>query len=690
MAARLRNTLRYKLLLLVLLPIFLVLPVLLILAMHWGEKFGYDQLYHKVNSDLAVAHHAFMTYQQSNLQELGKVAESYAFRTGFYQGDTATLTKLLDKTRRRQNLAFIHITDRYGNVLFDPDHITRSKPSRLTQKAMSGTPSSGIEIFSHQDLLDESKSLAQRVMLPLIKTPYAKPIDRSEEDRGMMLRVVYPIHDLLMNDVVAVLDAGVLLNGNFNFVDTLRDLVYGPGSLMKGSIGTVTVFMDDVRISTNVPLAKGERALGTRVSQQVRSQVLEQGKKWIDRAFVVNDWYISAYEPIQDDTGKRVGMLYAGFLEAPFSKEMNHTIQMLLLGFILVMSLSAFLAVKGAKSIFQPVESIAKVVRDTQLGRESRIGEVGSHDELGELARQFDNMLDLIHDREEQIRKAGEELEHKVEERTSELKQKNNALKRTIHLLRETREQLVMSKKLAALGELTAGIAHELNNPTAVILGNMEVLIDELGESLAPAQYEADLVIEQVYRIRSIINNLLQYSRSSEFVGQLSSIDVNQLIDDSMVLVRHVIEKHGVSVQMSLNASHNILINRQELQQVIINLCVNAIQAMGDGGVLSLATRDWDDRGVVISVRDTGSGIEKPHMDKLFDPFFSTKGNEGTGLGLSVSYGFVKRYGGDITVSSEPGHGALFEVWLLRAPKVDEASQEQAFETLLEQAGRQL
>jgi two-component system NtrC family sensor kinase len=688
MLARVRNTLRYKLLLLVLLPIFLVLPVVLLLAMHWGQRFGYDQLYHKVNSDLAVAHHAFETFQQSNLQELGKVAESYVFRTSFYEGDTSTLTSLLDNLRRQQNFAFIHITDRYGNCLYESGHPLRTKPSQLTKLAMAGTPSSGIEIFSHDELRNESPVLAQRVRLPLLETPYAKPIDKTQEDRGMMLRVIYPIHDLLVDDVVAVLDAGVLLNGNFHFVDTLRDLVYGPGSLMKGSIGTVTVFLDDVRISTNVPLGKGERALGTRVSQQVRDHVLGRGAKWINRAFVVNDWYISAYEPILDVNGKRVGMLYAGFLEAPFTQEMNRTIQMLLLGFAIVMILSSIWAVKGAKSIFQPVESMAEVVRDTQEGRESRIGEVGSQDELGELARQFDNMLDLIHEREEQIRRAGEELEHKVEERTSELQQKNRDLKQTIHLLKETREQLVMSKKLAALGELTAGIAHELNNPTAVILGNMEVLIDELGEALAPARFEADLIIEQVYRIRSIINSLLQYSRSSEYVGMLNTVDVNQLIKDSLVLVKHSIDRQGVKIRQNLNAHNSISINRQELQQVIINLCVNAVQAMESGGVLTLGTRDWDDRGVVISVQDTGSGIDSRHLERLFDPFFSTKGNDGTGLGLSVSYGFVKRYGGNITVSSEPGRGSLFEVWLLSSPPMDEASQEQAFEALLEQAGR--
>ncbi|MDH5184660.1 MAG: cache domain-containing protein, partial [Gammaproteobacteria bacterium] len=511
----LRDTLRYKLLLLVLLPIFLVIPLILFLAGHWGQRFGYEQLYHKVNTDLAVAHHAFETFQQSHLQVLGRLAESYSFRTSFYEGNKSSLQGQLDELKKKHNLAFIHITDSQGRWLYE-DNGNHSRSSSLTQQAMEAKPVSGIEIFSRQDLLNENPLLAQRVELSLLETPFALPSDREREDRAMVLRVVYPIQDLLVDDVVAVVDAGILLNNNFHLVDTIRDLAYSEGSLMKGSIGTVTIFLDDVRISTNVPLAKGERALGTRVSALVRNHVLGQGNNWIDRAFVVNDWYISAYEPIIGVNGDRVGMLYAGFLEAPFRQQMDTAIQLLLAIFAGVMLLAAFWAVRGAKSIFHPVEAITQVVRDTQQGKDTRIGNMDSHDELGELSIQFDAMLDLIHEREEDIRRAGEELEHKVDERTRELQRKNAALKESIHLLKETREQLLMSKKLAALGELTAGIAHELNNPTAVILGNMEVLIDELGSNLDPARFEAELIIEQVDRIRSIINNLMQYSRRTE------------------------------------------------------------------------------------------------------------------------------------------------------------------------------
>ncbi|MBD3609421.1 MAG: cache domain-containing protein [Gammaproteobacteria bacterium] len=681
---KIRNTLRYKLLLLVLLPIFLVIPLVLFLAGHWGQRFGYDQLYHKVSIDLSVAHHAFETFKQSNLSTIGALAESYSFRTSFYEGNARSLQLQLDELKKKHNLAFIHITDKSGRWLYEDSPPFKSKPSTLTEQAMQGTPVFGIEIFSRQELQKESALLAQRVELPLLKTPYAVPSDKEKEDRAMMLRMVYPIHDLLVDETVAVIDVGVLINNNFQLVDTIRDLAYGEGSLMKGSIGTVTIFLDDVRISTNVPLGKGERALGTRVSEKVRNHVLNEGYNWVDRAFVVNDWYISSYEPIYNVSGERVGMLYAGFLEAPFREQMTAALQILIGMFVIVMVLAGFWAFLGAKAIFHPVEAMTLVVRDTQQGKESRIGQVSSHDELGELAIQFDTMLDLIHEREEEIRKAGEELEHKVDERTRELQQKNTDLKETIHLLKETREQLVMSKKLAALGELTAGIAHELNNPTAVILGNMEVLMAELGSKLEPVKFEADLVIEQVDRIRSIINNLLQYSRPTEFGGDVENLNINKLMEDTLILVRHLIDKKQIRVKRNFTAMTSVNINRQELQQVIINLLVNAIQAMEKHGELTITTREWDDKGVVIGVRDNGSGIEEQHKDRLFDPFFSTKKSDGTGLGLSVSYGLIRRYGGNISVESTLGEGTLFEIWLLTNPSVDEASQEQAFDKIIE------
>ena len=433
-----------------------------------------------------------------------------------------------------------------------------------------------------------------------------------------------------------------------------------------------------MRITTNVPLAPGERALGTRVSEEVRSRVLDHGKSWIDRAFVVNDWYISAYVPILDETGKRVGMLYAGYLEAPYRTLLWQALGVLIFLFLVLMFLSWLVAVRGAESIFKPLEAMARVVHATRAGKEKRVGKVASQDEIGELAREFDVMLDLLEERSQQVREWADQLETKVAERTAELQDKNADLMRTIRVLRETRQQLVVAEKLAALGELTAGVAHEINNPTQVMLGNLDVIMEELGPAVVPVQKEIELVIQQVYRIQEIINNLLQYARPDEFAGYMAEVDINNLVTETLKLVQHMRKGSNFSIDLDLKATQTITINQQELQQVLVNILVNAIHAVQErNGKILVMSRNWNERGVFVSVKDNGMGMDEEQLGRIFNPFYSTKGQgEGSGLGLSVSYGLIRRYGGNISVNSSPGEGAEFTIWLLRKPELveDEAT----------------
>jgi len=363
-------------------------------------------------------------------------------------------------------------------------------------------------------------------------------------------------------------------------------------------------------------------------------------------------------------------MLYAGFLEAPFRLSLWRALGMLVLMFILLMLVSSVVAVKGAKSIFRPLEAMSSVVRATREGRSQRIGKVASRDEIGELAREFDGMLGLLEARNREIRQWADQLEDKVQERTAELEQKNADLHRTIRVLRQTRQQLVVAEKLAALGELTAGVAHEINNPTAVILGNMDVMVDELGSAAEPVRNEIDLIIEQIYRIRDIIDNLLQYARPDEYAGYLVDVDINRLVQDTLKLVQHLKKETWFDLELALDASIAIRISPQELQQVLINLIVNAVHALPrEGGTVGISTRDWEGKGLVLQVRDNGCGMNEEQLSHIFNPFYSTKGQgEGTGLGLSVSYGLIRRYGGNITVRSTPGGGTCFSVWLLAEP----------------------
>ncbi|KAG1663514.1 Sensor protein ZraS [Nymphon striatum] len=229
--------------------------------------------------------------------------------------------------------------------------------------------------------------------------------------------------------------------------------------------------------------------------------------------------------------------------------------------------------------------------------------------------------------RNQEIQEWADSLEDKVESRTTELKHKNQDLENSIKLLRQTRQQLVVAEKLAALGELTAGVAHEINNPTAVMLGNLDIMVDELGKNAIPVQKEIDLILS---------TDLLQYAHPDEYSGYINMVEVNTLIKDTLKLVNHLSQGKSIEFKMDLRATQVVEINPQELQQVLVNLLVNAIHALEkDDTEITLKSRNWKDKGVVISVSDNGKGIEKEHLEQIFNPFFSTKEQgEGTGLGF--------------------------------------------------------
>jgi two-component system NtrC family sensor kinase len=668
------SAIRYKLLVLVLFPILLVMPIALALAIVWGTDFTYKQLYNKVNTDLSVSHDIFKRIRKDYLNQLERLGESYIFRTALLASDQTQLVQLVSELRERENYSYLHLLNSAGQYVSPEKVLVDARSSSALLNAYRGNMSAGIEIFSASDLRNISDVLYQQALIELIETPRARPSIKTHENRGMMIRVLYPIKDT-HDELMAILDGGILLNGNFGLVDTIRDLVYGEGSLPEGSIGTVTVFLDDVRITTNVPLHETERAMGTRVSDEVKNHVLDNGETWLDRAFVVDDWYISSYEPILDIDGNRVGMLYAGYLESPYRLALWKALTVLVLMFLGLMFLSSVVSIRGAKSIFRPLESMSRVVQATAHGDESsRIGNIKSSDELGELARGFDHMLDLLQIRNDEVRQWAEHLEDKVSERTAELMQKNEELHQTIRMLRQTRQQLVLAEKLAALGELTAGVAHEINNPTQVILGNLDLLVTQLGETIEPARAEVDLVIQQVYRIQGIINNLLQYARPKEYAGYetgLEEVDVNAVIVDTMQLIQHLHSSRNFELNTILQSDIDIRIDPQELQQVLVNLTVNAVHALPrEGGSVLIETRNWDRKGIRITVKDNGDGITRENLKNIFNPFFSTKQQgEGTGLGLSISYGLIRKYGGTITANSRPGEFTEFVIWLLKEPE---------------------
>ncbi|MBT9506120.1 MAG: cache domain-containing protein [Rhodoferax sp.] len=680
----LTRSIRNKLLAMALLPLLVVLPLLLGALVIWGNA-AYDRLLiTKVRSDLAVAR----GYFGQVLGEVGSgtlaVAQSHTLHLALAQHDLQSLQVLLEKERRRLGFDFINLYSPQGVLLtadWTPSHQSAQSTSAALRATASGMASThqpaprnaSLTLLNANELLALAPHLAPRIRIPLIATRGAAPIERTVEDRALVMLSNTPVLGL-KGETLALLRGGVLLNQNLDLIDHINRIVYPDGSLPFGSNGTATLFMDDVRITTNVRLFQDQRAIGTRVSQAVRDAVLARGDTWLDRAFVVNDWYVSAYEPLMDAAGRRVGMLYVGYLEEPF-RLVKYNILSLIIGiFLFVIVLAAVFSVRWARSIFRPVEQMNRTMQHAEEGDTSaRVGAVEARDEIGALAIHLDQLLDVIDEKTRALQRWAGELDAKVTERTHELAQSTASLQ-------QAQQKLVKSEKLAAIGQLTASVAHEINNPIAVMQGNLDLMRETLGDHARPVAAELRLMDQQVERMRLIVTQLLQYARPTEYAGYVETVDVNRVLENSLVLVSHLLAHTRIEVVRRLQATRNIGINEQELQQVVINLLINAIQAMPEGGTLLLDTHDRGETptsaGVVIEVRDSGAGLSPPAREKLFRPFFTTK-NDGNGLGLWISLGLVERYGGSISGANrrdrgEDAPGAVFSISLLSEPQKQE------------------
>jgi signal transduction histidine kinase len=659
------QSVRFRLLAIALLPMLVILPLLLgVAAYRWNARFD-ATLISKVNGDLTIAHQYLARILEKTGVQIRGLSLSFRFREVEEQETLSAVETLLEQSRKEMGLDFLYLMDASGKVVASSPALKGAPRSDwpIIASALSGqSPSTGIDIFTSDELAAISPALAERARLDLVSTPNAVPTDRSTETHGMVVHAASRAS--APGGGPGALVGGILLNQNLEFIDTINDLVYQAASLPEGSQGTATLFLDDVRVSTNVRLFEGRRALGTRVSAAVRSAVLGEGRTWLDSAFVVNDWYISAYEPLVDTYGKRVGMLYVGFLQKPFNDAKLETLLIIALAFIAITAATVPVFLRWAQSIFMPLERVTATIGEVESGNLSaRTKLPASGDEIGRVAVHLDTLLDQIQERDRQLREWNEELNIRVRERTRDLELANLKLEATT-------KQLIMSEKLAAIGEITAGVAHEINNPIAVMQGNLDVIRSVIGDEVEKAKIEFRLVDEQIHRISQIVTKLLQFARPEEYAGYVERHAPGAVVADCLPLVQHLLNKTEIKVERKDRASRLVLMNRTELQQVLINLIVNAIHAMPDGGRLTLRSYDADRDGmpgIVIEVGDTGIGMEPDVVEKVFDPFFTTKRREGTGLGLSISQTLIKRQRGQIAVESEIGRGSTFRVWLPEA-----------------------
>lgn len=596
----------------------------------------------KVRHDLNAAREIYLGRLELINDAVRMTSERFFLRDALLSGNLDVANHELWRIKNQEGLDILTLTDASGNVILRTSYIdnvgdNQSHDELIKAVMKDKKPIASTILISGEDLNEESPLLAQKAYFNFIETPRARPRDEIVETDGMMLKAASPVFDS-QNNLIGVLYGGTILNRNFEIVDKVKETVYEKLKYKSKDIGTATIFQDDVRISTNVKNDNGTRALGTRVTQEVYNQVVNEGEPWIGRAYVVNDWYITAYEPIRDVTDKIIGILYVGVLEEKYNDIRQETIltfaAITIAGALVSLIVSYFIAQRILVPIFKLVNA-SKAVASGDL--DAKV-EINTNDELEYLADSFNAMAQALKKRDEQFKEFAT-------------------------------QRIMASERLALIGQLSANVAHELNNPLTGIVTFSHLILEET-ECDDPHRTSIEKIVGQATRCRDIIRGLLDFSRQRKPNKTLSNI--NTVMDQCISFVEN--QALFLNIEIIKNFQEDlpmIVIDPSQIERVIMNMIINAAEAMDGNGKLTLATRHCPTPHCIeLQFSDTGPGISEGNIEKIFDPFFTTKDvGHGTGLGLAISYGVVKAHKGIISVESEVGKGTTFFVKLpIKAP----------------------
>jgi len=560
---------------------------------------------------------------------------------------TDSLIALLEKLRVEYNLDFLTLINKDGIILGTSSHQgptgQRARSDPVIQQALQGSVSSGTTLISREDLLRKSPDLAAQAYIPLVQTKRAKPTDRLVEDRGMAIESAVPILNA-SNHVDGVVYGGVLLNRRYDLVDRIRDAVFDIAFYDGKPLGTVTIFLWDTRITTNVIKTDSTRAIGTRVSEVVYQTVLEQGKRFGDRAFVVNDWYLSAYDPIRDPSGNTIGILFVGLLEKKYLDYKASLTKKFLAFGLLTFLISIGLATYFSGKIRRPIMKLVEATRHISSGElRTRVDRIEGTTELSELAGSFNLMAESLETDRNQLQQAFQEVEM--------------ALKKA-------------DEKNRAYLEMLGFVTHELKSPLASIVFAIGSLRENLLGPLNPAQ-EAVLKssAKSADYLNATIANFLNLSRIEEGALKLKLWKVslrNSIIDPAILRLSEMVADNEMKIYCDIAPNLEITCDPDLLTSVFQNLISNAVKYGKKGShILITQEKESNINFIRLSISNEGIGIGKEEAKGLFTKFtrfntwnYNTK--SGTGLGLFVTKNIINNHGGEIWAESEPGKWAKF------------------------------
>ena len=596
----------------------------------------------KVKSDLNSAREIYLQEVETVRDVVRFTALRFFIKDAISHNDTDTLNKELEKIRKAESLDVLTLTDGAGRV------IVRSRNASMVgdiqaDNVLVGAVLSKMEgiagtvIVSKEELAREGGGLAERAHIKFISTPKAKARAETEETSGMMVEAAAPVFGY-DGGLVGVLYGGNLLNRDYKIVDKVKETVYKAETYKGKDVGTATIFQWDLRISTNVANEDGGRAVGTRVSKEVNEQVLEKALPWVARAFVVNAWYKTAYEPIKDVEGNIVGILYVGILERPFTDTARNIFLVFLVIVLVATALAVSVGVVLTGTISRPVERMLEATKELSEGSlgyevESETGTT----ELNALATSFNEMSAQLREREERLKTINEELA---------------ALNKTYL-------------------DLVGFVSHELKGIVATTIMNAAAVRDELFGSVNPQQRQAlESVTKNLKYLRGTVRKFLDLSRIEKGELKATRREVRLREDVFDPCLETFKEEAGTKeMEVTNNVATEIKVSGDlDLLRIAANnLIGNAIKYGLEKGRVVISSECLGDT-VQIEVYNDSRPIAEDEKARLFKKFSRLDRDEnkkvkGTGLGLFIAKEIIVTHGGEIWVEAgENGNSFIFRI----------------------------
>ena len=441
--------------------------------------------------------------------------------------------------------------------------------------------------------------------------------------------------------LIGIIQAGSLLNGAVEKVDRIRDAVFADERYRGKPVGTATIFMGDIRISTNVMDSSGRRAVGTRASPEVAERVLRQGQSWTGKAYVVDTWYLSQYDPIKDPEGKVIGMLYVGELEQRYLDMRTRAVAQHLAIIVAGLFLALLVIYGMIRGILRPVQKLAEATQRLSSGDLDHRVEVEGKDEVGALSASFNRMAETLERQRQEI----ESRQRKLEDLSSELKSIN-----TNYV------------------EMLGFVAHELKNPLSSAMMSLYTVKDGYLGAVNPAQRKSlGSVAQSLDYFHDMVKNYLDLSRLEK--GELEV--TKREIPLHAEVVRPVLE----GLEREMRERRMVLEDRipddtllktdgNLLRIVYDNLLSNSLKYGREGGTILLDVSE-NHAQVVLSVWNDGAGMPAEQMPRLFEKFSrldtpECAGQKGSGLGLYICKEIVRKLGGEIWADSKAGEWVKF------------------------------